>query len=87
LSDYDFCVGILRPHEKIHIRALLSSVRREREDINTNDTSTLTHNQISDSITARQLNYQVTSLLTFYSSYLNNKNVRSLLLVRNDGQE
>jgi hypothetical protein len=39
------------------------------EDINTSDTSTPTHNQISGSITrarARQLNYQVTSFLGSY---------------------
>ena len=60
------------------------------EDINTSDTSTPTHNQISGPITrarARQLNYQVTSFLASYSSYLDNGNVRSLLLLRNDGQE
>jgi hypothetical protein len=39
------------------------------EDINTSDTSTPTHNQISGSITrarAHQLNYQVTSFLGSY---------------------
>jgi hypothetical protein len=60
------------------------------EDINTSDTSTSTHNQISGPITqahARQLNYQVTSFLSSYSSYLDNGNMCSLLLLRNDGQE
>jgi hypothetical protein len=60
------------------------------EDINTSDTSTSTHNQISSPITrahARQLNYQVTSFLSSYSSYLDNGNMCSLLLLRNNGQE
>jgi hypothetical protein len=59
-------------------------------DINTSDTTTPTHNQISDPITracARQLNNQVSSFLTSYSSYLDNENVYSILLLRNDGQE
>jgi hypothetical protein len=45
------------------------------EDINTSDTSTPTHNQISGPITracACQLNYQVTSFLASNSSYLDN---------------
>jgi hypothetical protein len=59
-------------------------------DINTSDTSTPTHNQISDPITqahACQLNNQVSSFLASYSSYLDNGNVYSVLLLRNDGQE
>jgi hypothetical protein len=59
-------------------------------DINTSDTSTPTHNQISGLITrarARQLNNHVSSFLAFYSSYLDNGNVYSVLLLRNDGQE
>jgi hypothetical protein len=59
-------------------------------DINTSDTSTPTHNQISGSITrarARQLNNQVSSFLASYSSYLDNENMCSILLLRNDGQE
>jgi hypothetical protein len=59
-------------------------------DINTSDTSTPTHNQISGLITqARscQLNNQVSSFLASYSSYLDNGNVYSILLLRNDGQE
>jgi hypothetical protein len=36
---------------------------------------------------ARQLNNQVSSFLASYSSYLNNGNVCSVLLLRNDGQE
>jgi hypothetical protein len=59
-------------------------------DINTSDTSTPTHNQIAALITrarARQLNNQVSSFLASYSSYLDNGNVYSILLLRNDGQE
>jgi hypothetical protein len=58
-------------------------------DINTSDTSTPTHNQISCPITrahARQLNNQVSSFLTSDSSYLDNGNMCSVLLLRNDGQ-
>jgi hypothetical protein len=59
-------------------------------DINTSDTSTPTHNQISGPITrarARQLNNQVSSFLASYPSYLDNGNMCSILLLRNDGQE
>jgi hypothetical protein len=59
-------------------------------DINTSDTSTPTHNQISGLISralVRQLNYQVSSFLDSYSSYLDNGNVCSILLFRNNGQE
>jgi hypothetical protein len=59
-------------------------------DINTSDTSTPTHNQISGPITqtcACQLNNQVSSFLSSYSSYLDNGNVYSILLLRNNGQE
>jgi hypothetical protein len=59
-------------------------------DINTSDTSTPTHNQISGPITqirARQLNNQVSSFLPSYSSYLDNGFMCSVLLLSNDGQE
>jgi hypothetical protein len=60
-------------------------------DINTSDTSTHTHNQISGPITqarAHQLNNQVSLFLaSSYSSYLDNGHVYSVLLLRNDGQE
>jgi hypothetical protein len=59
-------------------------------DINTSDTSTPTHNQISGPITqarARQLNNQVSSFLVSYSSYLDNGNMCSVLLLTNDGHE
>jgi hypothetical protein len=59
-------------------------------DINTSGTSTPTNNQNSGPITrarARQLNNQVSSFLASYSSYLDNGNTCSILLLRNDGQE
>jgi hypothetical protein len=59
-------------------------------DININDTSTHTHNQISGPITwarACQLNNQVFSFLASYSFYLDIGNMCSILLLRNDGQE
>jgi hypothetical protein len=49
-----------------------------------------THNQIVGPITrahARQLNNQTSSFLASYSSYFDNGNVCSILLLRNDGQE
>jgi hypothetical protein len=51
-------------------------------DINTSDTSTPTHNQISGPITrarVRQLINQVSSFLASYSSYLDNGNMYSIL--------
>jgi hypothetical protein len=59
-------------------------------DINTSDTSTPAHYQISGPITrarACQLNNQVSLILASYSSYLDNGNMCSVLLLRNDGQE
>jgi hypothetical protein len=59
-------------------------------DINTSNTSTPTHNQISGPITqarAGQLNNQVSSFPASYLSYLDNGNVCSVLLLRNYGQE
>jgi hypothetical protein len=58
--------------------------------INTNDKSTPTRNQILGPITqarARQLNNQVSSFLASYSSYLDNGNMCSILLLRNDRRE
>jgi hypothetical protein len=53
-------------------------------------TSTPAHKQISSLITricARQLNYRVTPFLASCPSYLDNENMCSLLLLRNDGQD
>jgi hypothetical protein len=71
-------------------RYVPSRVIQSDVDINTSDTSTPTHNQISGPITrahARQLNNQVSSFIASYSSYLDNRNMCSILLLRNDGQE
>jgi hypothetical protein len=76
LSDFDFSSD--------------DSSSSDDVDINTSDTSTPTHNQFFCRITrarARQLNNQVSSFLSSYSSYLDNGNVCSILLLRNDGQE
>jgi hypothetical protein len=68
----------------------VTSLKHNDVDINTSDTSTPTHYQIFGLITrarAHQLNNQVSSFLAYYSSYLDNGNVCSVLLLRNDGQE
>jgi hypothetical protein len=62
----------------------------EDVDINTNNISTPTHNQIFGPISrahVHQLNNQVSSFIASYSSYLDNDNMCSVLLLRNDGQE
>jgi hypothetical protein len=59
-------------------------------DISPSDTSTTTHNKISGLITqsrVHQLNNQASLFLSSYSSYLDNENMCSVLLLRNDGQE
>jgi hypothetical protein len=64
--------------------------REDDVDINTSNTSTPTHNQISGPITwarACQLNNQVSSFLASYLSYLDNGNMCFVLLLRNDGHE
>jgi hypothetical protein len=89
-----FNIADLKPYlgeeDKLESRRTKMQEGEDDEDINTSNTSTPTHNQISGPITqarARQLNYLVTSFLASYSSYLDNGNVCSLLLLRNDGQE
>jgi hypothetical protein len=72
----------------LELRMTQKQEGEDDEDINTSDTSTPTHNQISGPITricACQLNYHVTSFLASYSSYLNNESMCSLLLLINDG--
>jgi hypothetical protein len=76
--------------EELEIISSLNCLGYIDVDINIGDTSTPTHNQISGPITqarARQLNNQVSLFLASYSSYLDNGNVCSVLLLRNDGQE
>jgi hypothetical protein len=89
-----FNIAYLKPYsreeDELELRMTQMQEGEDDVDINTSDTSTPTHNQISGPITwarARQLNNQVSSFLTSYSSYLDNGNVYSVLLLRKDGQE
>jgi hypothetical protein len=89
-----FNIADLKPYlgeeDELESRTTQMQEGEDDVDINTSDTSTPTHNQISGPITrarARQLNNQVSSFLASYSSYLDNGNVCSILLLRNDGQE
>jgi hypothetical protein len=78
----------LRAEDELESRMTQMQEGEDDEDINTSDTSTPTHNQFSGPFSqahACQLNYQVTSFLSSYSSYLDNRNKCSLLLLRNDG--
>jgi hypothetical protein len=81
------------PQQVLRVQATPKAVTSEPAadaDINTSNTSTPTHNYISGPITrarARQLNNQVSSFLASYSSYLDNGNMCSVLLLRNDGPE
>jgi hypothetical protein len=89
-----FNIADLKPYlgEEDELESRMTQKQEGEDDmgINTSDTSTPTHNQISSLITrahARQLNNQVSSFLASYSSYLDNRNMSSILLLRNDGQE
>jgi hypothetical protein len=89
-----FNIADLKPHlgeeDEHEMRTTQMQQGVDDVDINTCDTSTPTHNQISGSITqarACQLKNQVSSFLSSYSTYLDNGNVCSILLLRNDGQE
>jgi hypothetical protein len=89
-----FNIADLKPYlgEEDELESRTTEMQEGEDDvnINTGDTSTPTHNQISGLITqarARQLNNQVSSFLASYSSYLDNGNMRSVLLLRNDEQE
>jgi hypothetical protein len=65
----------LREEDELESRTTQMQEGEDDVDINTSDTSTPTHNQISGPITrahARQLNNQVSSFLASYSSYLDN---------------
>jgi hypothetical protein len=75
-----FSIADLKPYleEDDEIESRMTQIQEGEEDvdINTSDTSTPTHNQISGPIThahARQLNNQVSSFLASYSYYLDNK--------------
>jgi hypothetical protein len=87
-----FNIADLKPYfgeeEELESRTTQMQEGEDDVDINTSNTSTPTHNQISGLITwarARQLKNQVSSFLASYSSYLDNGNMRSVLLLRNDG--
>jgi hypothetical protein len=89
-----FNIADLKPYlgeeDELELRMTEMQEGEDDVDINTSDTSTPTHNQISGPITrarACQLNNQVSLFLASYSSYLDNGNVYSVLLLRNDGQE
>jgi hypothetical protein len=89
-----FNIADLKPYlgqdDELESRTTQMQKGEEDVDINTSDTSTPTHNPISGPITracARQLNNQVSSFLASYSSYLDNGNMCSILLLRNNGHE
>jgi hypothetical protein len=89
-----FNIAYLKPYlgeeDEFESRTTQMQEGEDDVDINTSDTSTPIHNQISDLITrarACQLNNQVSSFLASYSSYLDNGNMYSILLLRNYGQE
>jgi hypothetical protein len=89
-----FNIADLKPYleEEDELESMMTQIQEGEDDvdINTSDTSTPTHNQISSLITrfhARQLNNQVSSFLSSYSSYLDIGNMCSISLLRNDGQE
>jgi hypothetical protein len=89
-----FNIAYLKPYlgeeDELESRTTQMQQGEDGVDINTSDTSTPTHNQISGPITRAhvcQLNNQVSSFLASYSSYLANENMYSVLLLRNDGQE
>jgi hypothetical protein len=80
----------LREEDEIESRMTQIQEGEDDVDIKTSDTSTPTHNQISSPITrarARQLNNQVSTFLASYSSYFDNGNMCSVLLLRNARQE
>jgi hypothetical protein len=89
-----FNIAYLKPYlgEDGELESRMAPMQEGEDDvdIDTRDTSTPTHNQISGPITrarAHQLNNQVSLFLASYSSYIDNKNVCSVLLLRNDGHE
>jgi hypothetical protein len=87
-----FNIADLKPYlgEEDEIASRMTQMQ-DGEDVMWTSTQAIhPHNQIFGLITrarARQLNNQVSSFLASYSSYLDNRNMCSILLVRNDGQE
>ena len=89
-----FNIADLKPYmgeeEELESRMTQRQEGEDDEDINTNDTSTPTQVPVSGPITharARQLNHQVSSLLSFCPSYLNHRDTCTLVLVRNQGED
>jgi hypothetical protein len=89
-----FNIADLKPYlgeeDELELRMTQMQEGEDYVDINTSDTSIPTQNQISGPITrarACQLNNQVSSFLASYSSYLDNGNVCSILVLRNNRQE
>ena len=88
-----FNIADLKPHlgeEDLESRTTQMQEGEDDEDINTNDTSTPTEVLVSGFITrarARQLNHQVSSLLSFCPSYLDHGDACTLVLVRKQGED
>jgi hypothetical protein len=89
-----FNIADLKPYlgevDELESRTTQMQDGEDDVDINTGETSTPTHNQISSLITqarACQLNNQLSSFLASYSYFLDNGNMYSILLLRNDEQE
>jgi hypothetical protein len=80
-----FNIVDLKPYlgEEDELESRMTQMQEGEDDvnINTSDTSTPTHNQISCPITrarACQLNNQISSFIASYSSYLENGNTCSI---------
>ena len=89
-----FNIVDLKPYlgeeEELESRMTQMQEGEDDEDINTNDTSTPTQVPVSGPITrvrARQLNHQVSSLLSSCASYLDHGDACTLILVRNQGED
>jgi hypothetical protein len=89
-----FNIVDLKPYlgEEDELESRMTQMQEGKDDvdINTSDTSTPTHNQLYGPITrarACKLSNQVFSFLASYSSYLDNGNMYSILLLRNDRHE
>jgi len=86
----------LEEEDELESRTTQIQEGEDDEDINTNDTSTPPPTPAAATspplgpITrarARQLSHQVSSLLTSCPLYLDNGNARTLVLLRNDGED
>jgi len=89
-----FNITDLKPYlgeeAKLELRTTQMQEQEDDEDINTINTSTPAQVQIHGPITracACQLNYQVNSLLSSCSSYLDHRNPCTFVLLRNNGEE